>query len=387
MVLSGETKECQDCKQVYPAEMPACPNCSSTASVPVAPVAAPKKNSGKIIGAAILVAGLIIVGFLVIPSLTGFSQFLGSNDTPVNILNIPTVAPKEIPREQLVQYALQLINSDRANFSLPAVQLSTNEAAQLHAEDIFSTKQISHWMTNGEKPYMTYTRYGGTGNVHQNVAIAGFTADQYQKCKVLFSACERIEPMSALKKLEEEMMYQDVACCQNGHRDNILDPHHTHVSIGIAYDTYYLAFVENFEDNYGLKTTVADGTVHITGELPSGRLKQVEVHYDPIPNRTAYEENKKLLSYSSGKLLAVIAEPPPLGYLYQQPSDYRIVIADSWSTTNNFVDVAFRLGPLLNDAGPSADGVYTTYVVVDDGQGKLFHATSYSIFVKAVPPS
>jgi uncharacterized protein YkwD len=345
-----------------------------------------KKSVGKAVGAIMLTVTLALAAIVVLPGLGNFSQFfLGSKDTPINIFQLPTTAPKDVPREQLVQYALQLINSNRAKFSLPPVQLSNNEAAQVHAEDVYTTKQISHWMTNGEKPYMTYTRYGGTGNVHQNVAIAGFTADQYQKCNAILSTCQVIDPLSALKQLEYEMVYDDVSCCDNGHRENILDPHHTQVSIGIAYDKYYLAFVENFEDNYGLQTSVSDGTVYLTGHLSSGNLKQIEVHYDPLPTPAAYEQNKQLLSYSAGKLIAAVAPPLPFGYSYRQPADYRVIAANEWDVSaDNSVNVAFRLGPIINLQGstPATQaGVYTTYAVVEDNQGRLFEVTSYSIFV------
>ena len=335
----------------------------------------------------------VVVAFTVIaivPDLSNYSQFLGSKDAPVGVFQMPTVEPKAIPREQLVQYSLKMINSDRTNFSLPAVQLSSNEAAQVHAEDVFSTKQISHWMTNGEKPYMTYTRYGGSGNVHQNVAIAGFTAEQYQKCNAVLSTCEVIDPISALRELEHQMMYDDTVCCDNGHRENILDPHHTHVSIGIAYDKYYLAFVENFEDSYGLQTSVSGGSVYVVGHLTSGILRQVEVHYDPLPTPAIYEQNKKLLSYSAGKLLAAVAPPLPFGYQYRQPVGYKVISADEWNVNNNFVNVAFRLGPILSLEGTTAAaqaGVYTLYAVIEDGQGRLFDVTSYSIFVEGARSS
>ena len=75
-------------------------------------------------------------------------------------------------------------------------------------------------MTNGEKPYMTYTRYGGEGNVQQNVAIAGFSAEQYEECRTsILVDCERIKPLSTIEQLEFEMMYKDKECCNDGHRD------------------------------------------------------------------------------------------------------------------------------------------------------------------------
>lgn len=60
------------------------------------------------------------------------------------------------------------------------------------------------------------------------------------------------------------MMNYDAACCNNGHRDNILDSLHNQVSIGIAYsqqtDTLY--FVEDFQNSY-----VTDLSLQTTGNV------------------------------------------------------------------------------------------------------------------------
>src|SRR6185503_19005010 len=85
----------------------------------------------------------------------------------------PPPDPENSEISELRQYALDLINNDREEHDLPPVELSDNAAAQIHAQDVFETKVISHWMSNGEKPYMTYTRYGGTGDVGQNVGVSG----------------------------------------------------------------------------------------------------------------------------------------------------------------------------------------------------------------------
>jgi hypothetical protein len=53
-----------------------------------------------------------------------------------------------------------MLNEDRAKYGLSPVLLSNNRGAQLHAEDILKTRQISHWTTDGMKPYMKYTIYG-----------------------------------------------------------------------------------------------------------------------------------------------------------------------------------------------------------------------------------
>ena len=94
------------------------------------------------------------------PTLQKSSKESGKKITDV-INSIPTQLAKPSSSNELIQYALKKINEDREKAGLSPVLLSNNEAAQAHAEDVLKTGTISHWMTNGEKPYMTYTRYGG----------------------------------------------------------------------------------------------------------------------------------------------------------------------------------------------------------------------------------
>ncbi|MGI0049488.1 MAG: CAP domain-containing protein [Nitrososphaera sp.] len=346
--------------------------CGVTNNFVAAPAA--KKNSAGKIAIGVVVAIVVVALFLMAPTLVGIiTQQEG--DPMITILQPRGQEPQTVAREELVQHALDLINEDRADFGLPPVELSTNQAAQAHAEDVYNTKRISHWMTNGEKPYMTYTRYGGEGSVQQNVAIAGFSAEQYDECRTnILVDCEKIEPLSTIEELEYEMMYKDVECCNDGHRDNILDPRHTHVSIGIVYDQYYLAFVENFENNYGLDVDVASGQVRISGQLPEGELQQIGIYYDGMPTRAIYDQNKHLLSYSAGELVAIVAKPLPPGYYYEKPDGYDLIEANRWGEGGS-VNVMFDLASAVEE-----DGVYTLFAVVEDGE-ETFDATSYSIFV------
>ena len=108
------------------------------------------------------------------------------------------------PAKSLCSMVLDRVNKDRTDMGLLPVKLSSNEAAQMQAEDVFRTKQISHWTTNGEKPYMTYTQYDGEGSVQQNVAIAGFSPEQYEQCVTnILVECEKIEPLSTIERATE----------------------------------------------------------------------------------------------------------------------------------------------------------------------------------------
>ena len=284
-----------------------------------------------------------------------------------------------MPREELVQHVLNRINKDRADFGLLPVELSSNQAAQIHAEDVFGTRQISHWMTNGEKPYMTYTQYDGEGSVQQNVAIAGFSPEQYDQCVTnVLVKCEEIEPLSTIDQLQYEMMYNDKECCNNGHKNNILNPRHTHVSIGIVYDQYYLALVQNFENNYGLDVDVEDSSeIEISGTLLEGQLDHIAIYYDEMPSRAAYEQNKDLLSYSAGELVAVIVKPLPPGYYYESLEGYDIIEADRWIEQSDSVNIGFDLADAVEE-----DGAYTLFALVKDGE-EVFDITSYSVFVNS----
>lgn len=370
--------DCAVCNNRYAAWMPSCPMCGVSNSF-VKPRPTKKIVAGKIVaGVAIALVSTALLA-MIAPSLIGAISQQQEGNPVIRILQPRDPQPtKTVPYEELVHHALDLINNDRAEHDVPPVELGTNQAAQVHAEDVFNTKQISHWMTNGEKPYMTYTRYGGEGSVQQNVAIAGFSASQYQECRTnILIDCERIDPLSAIEELEYEMMYNDKECCNDGHRKNILDPHHTHVSIGIVYDEYYLVMVQNFENNYGLDVDVVDGKVRITGKLDGVEIEQVNIYYDEMPDSESYEQNKQRLSYSTGDLVAIVVSPLPAGYYYETRTDqYSLVEADTWEDGDgNSVDITFDLAEAVDE-----DGVYTLFTMVRDGD-EIFDATSYSIFV------
>ena len=265
---------------------------------------------------------------------------------------------------QLQNYALQLINQDRAQSGLGPVVLSPNQAAQVQAENVLGTRQISHWMTDGEKPYMTYTRYGGLGAVEQNIATAlcnGF-------------ACA-LNPMDQIKTSEYEMMYQD-ASSNWGHRDNILDLHHTSVSLGIAYSDNTFVIVQNFENNYIDFTqpiTYDSGMVSFSGILSQGKINNIEIDYDQTPTPAIYQQNKQATSYTTGTQVAVVAKPLPWGEFYQNTLGSPIIIAKQWAEQGNNITVSFDAGKII-----TKPGVYDILVWLDVN-GQTFPATYYSI--------
>jgi uncharacterized protein YkwD len=289
---------------------------------------------------------------------------------------------KFMPDDSLVQYALQKINEDRTKSNLSALNLSSNEAAQVHAEEIFNSRSNStHWSTDGMKPYMKYSLYSGTGYVQQNIATRGYNNNStVDKCKDGTLLCDLIDPYREIDFTEQSMMYDDTECCNDGHRDNILDKHHTHVSIGIAYDDYYFVIVQNFENNYvqfNKPLIQGNGNIRITGMLPGYNIDGIGIHYDQTPSPLLYEKNKDENSYDLGEFIAMVVKPPPLLSWYKEPSNYTLVQATKWSEPEQSVDIIFDISPILKK-----EGVYTVVTYIKDNEKNQFPVTSYPVFVK-----
>jgi uncharacterized protein YkwD len=372
--------DCIVCGYRYESFLSACPRCGALNNFVSVPLLPPKNKSAarKVVTGIVVAIVVVAVIILLSPALVNF--VIQQKDNPaITILQpLPSQQPKIVPHEELVQHALDLINKDRTDFGLLPVKLSSNQAAQTHAENVFRTKQISHWNTEGEKPYMTYTQYGGKGSVQQNVAIAGFSAEEYKQCVTnILVDCEKIELLPTIEDLQFEMMYNDKECCNDGHRNNILDPRHTHVSIGIVYDHYYLAFVQNFENNYGLNVDMKNSEIKISGTLLDGELDHIGIYYDEMPTQEVYEQNKHLLSYSTGELVAMVVKPLPPGYYYESLQGYNLIEANRWSVQDDSVNVMFDLADAVDK-----DGAYTLFTMVKDGE-EIFDVTSYSVFVNS----
>lgn len=304
-------------------------------------------------------------------TLQNSSLSLLGNNAPVSASTnaVGQISPQ---LEQLYVYALELINDDRVNYGLNPVSLSNNQAAQVHADDMLKMGTLSHYLSDGEKPYMVYTRFGGLGYVAQNAAFDGYS--NIPQCNSPNVICTQINPKQSMNSSEYDMMYNDQASNWD-HRDNILDKHHTNVSIGIAYDKYSFYMTQNFENNYinyTLPITENNGTVSFSGNLTSGSIQNIGVYYDPLPTPQTYQEHKNDGFYEMGSQLAII-QPPPQAGEYYAPSNETFEVADKWMQQGNYVSVSFDLSPLV-----TTPGVYTVIVFLEDSAGP-FPVTSYSI--------
>lgn len=293
------------------------------------------------------------------------------------------INPKIEYSNNIIQYALDTINEDRVTNNLMTVNFSENRAAQIHAENLLRTKELSpsHWTTDGMKPYMLYSKYNGTGYVEQNVAVRGYSSFEIQECEDEIILCDLIDPFKQIDDFEWNMINNDVLCCENRHKTNILDRYHTDVSLGISYDDYYFVLVQNFENNYikfDKPLTQDNREIRILGNLLPGdyELDRIGIYYDKTPNKSFYEQHKADGSFSLGNLSALVVKPLHPFLDYKPSSNYTLIEASKWIQDGRSLDIVFDLSPVMK-----SPGVYTIVTYLKDSNEVIFPVTSYSIFV------
>jgi uncharacterized protein YkwD len=274
----------------------------------------------------------------------------------------------------LQYYVLSLINTDRNQNGLPNVTLSNITSGQQHAQNLLEYHYMGHWDIYGMKPYMRYTLLNGTGAVSENVA------HQFgQICSILCTG--DIDTRSALQQMEHSMMYDDAACCENGHRDNILDPNHNQVSIGIATDGSNIYLVEDFIDNYinwnngSPEISVANDEMYLSGQIQNDySFSQISISFDPPVTNMSVAKLNSTFSYSYGNQIAGVATG---GAYYTTMTTLN---ADQYSVNNNKFDISFNLQNLIRQNGA---GEYTILVWLDNESGESLVGSTYTVFVNS----
>lgn len=251
-------------------------------------------------------------------------------------------------QDELVQFALDEINCMRTLYGLANVTLSKNRCGQLHAEEMLENRYMSHWNLAGYKPYMRYTEAGGMGSVSENV---GYQYNSYE-----------IDQKKAIRDITEGMMYND-AEWNWGHRDNILDPRHNRVSLGVAYDENYLYLVQVFEDycfkNFDLEKEGKNIRIELKVTPAEWEPSHIQVHYDPQPKSVTVEDMNTPPyngAYNGGQYIGVIAPEN----MYAETGI--TVPAEEWDVAGRSFSTYFNLQSFYKENGK---GVYTLYLYSD----------------------
>ena len=229
-------------------------------------------------------------------------------DAPRDASGQTTHAVDHSTEEKL--YVLELINSERRDAGLDPVALGDNPAAQIHADNMLEECFSGHWGIDGLLPYMRYSLAGGYQSNAENVSGLDYC----------IKAADNYVGVVIRSDLREAM---DGFMDSPGHRDNILDPHHSRVNLGLAWDDYNVMLVQHFEYDYvafDQLPSIHNGVLSFRGTVLNGAELAdnlgIRVSYDPPPHDLTRGQVARSYCYDTGDTVALLVPPLPPGYRY-----------------------------------------------------------------------
>ena len=142
--------------------------------------------------------------------------------------------PKQPTLQELRQIALDDINKYRQEHGVRPISLGNAKAPQVYAEELAQEQCIHHISDSGDGPMLRYKNHNDRMYlIFENIA-GGYGSTWDMEGGILDA--------------NYDMMFDD-AHANWGHRDNIINPSHESVSIGITYDSGELVIVQDFEQS------------------------------------------------------------------------------------------------------------------------------------------
>ena len=211
------------CQAAHPLPAPARPPT-------VAPAQPRPKKGGSAAGTMVKILAVLAL-FTVCGGywLTGGS-FVDPSDTTTEPPRLRNVAEK--------RHMLDLINEARVQTGVPPVAMGTNNVAQIQADQLLEDCVMSHWGTDGLKPYMRYSLAGGFQTNAENV--------------LSHNECGLADTLLSWNDDSMEMVADSVVGLLEspGHRETMLSPEYRKVNIGLAWDRNVFKVVLHFEGDY-----------------------------------------------------------------------------------------------------------------------------------------
>ena len=179
----------------------------------------------------------------------------------------------------MANHLLNQVNIERAEAGLTSLKLDSlacRVAAQ-HAIEMARNDFLSHWGLDGRKPYHRYSFAGGVEAIQEN-------AGSLNSNTPIIPDEVPIHLMAMHRSMYEETPPND------GHRQTILNPAHTHVGFGFANYGFCVRLCELYVARY-----VAIDPYAVTGApqsrfVLSGRvlesafsLENIDVFFEPLP--------------------------------------------------------------------------------------------------------
>lgn len=218
---------------------------------------------------------------------------------------------------ELKQLMLKFTNRERIKASVPPVKSGSNPAAQLHAEASLAGCYSAHWDEWGLKPNHRYTLTGGTGADGEN----GSGSDYCIK------PSENYRPIDSMEGAVAETVQGRME--SPGHRRNLLNPAHTVLNVGIAYDRFNQVMVQQFASDYvtySVRPNIdPDGILRLKGIVSGATLNiwqtaNVQIYYDPPPKPLTRGQLGYTYSLCSPIQVAYIEKPLIGGSFYTDPA-------------------------------------------------------------------
>lgn len=261
---------------------------------------------------------------------------------------------------------LAMVNEERAVAKVPllAIDELATRVATNHAVEMATHGFASHWSRDGFKPYHRYSFAGGTAATQENVSAADNTWS------------------NKLSDLKQDTSYLHLRLYQetppnDGHRQTILAPQHTHVGFGIAVEKLRLRVVELFVAKYvevkDMPRAAKPGSqVVFAGKMLKRdyTLNNIEVFYEPLakaPEMSWLQEARSYGLPDHSKVLRPKVMPP---YMYTDRTQGDIDVG---------LDGSFSVPIELYNDKP---GIYTIVAWLKRGSGKAFPATEVCIRVE-----
>jgi len=134
---------------------------------------------------------------------------------------------------------LRYINASRSKNGLGPLELDilASRVANMQCVEAAKNRFSGHWNMRGEKPYHRYAFAGGVDHVSENAASYSSSA-----------AIQAGSEPDLMRQLHDMFMAERPP--EDGHRQNVLGRHHTHIGIGCARSGGEFRYYEEFVDRY-----------------------------------------------------------------------------------------------------------------------------------------
>jgi uncharacterized protein YkwD len=208
---------------------------------------------------------------------------------------------------------LSVINRNRANHGLPPVKLDilASRVASKASSEAVKGRYFGHWNLRGEKPYHRYAFAGGMDHVTENAAMRWSSLPMTRGYRDVLNFI-----------IEAHMAMYNETPPNDGHRQNILNPWHTHVGLGFSLIENDFRYYEEYVDRYlefdPLPESVKAGSeVKVGGRVaaPGYGAFFATVYYEPFPAPMTAIEAKGMGSYPDFTN-SVAAQLPPWSLNY-----------------------------------------------------------------------